>query len=119
MSTLHVPYSTATVQIYAIDTTSSLTATIAGSFWAPKIKGFTSVRFPVWAFLIVHPSGRKLVYDLGIRKDWQNLARVHNLQGMLDAGFVSKVAVKDDVASILKAGGVRVEEIEALIWSHW
>jgi hypothetical protein len=33
---------------------------------------------PVLTFLLEHPSGQKLVFDLGIRKDYQNYAPPDN-----------------------------------------
>jgi hypothetical protein len=39
----------------------------------PLIANFKDVTVPAYSFLITRPpSGRKLLYDLGIRKDWEN-----------------------------------------------
>ena len=86
--------------------------------WAPKIKGFEKFQFASWAFLIEHPSGRKLVYDLGVRKDWENLAPAHGIPAMVEGGIL-EMDVKDDVPNILKTNGVDLEGVEAVIWSHW
>ncbi|KAK3311944.1 metallo-beta-lactamase superfamily protein [Apodospora peruviana] len=74
---------------------------------------------PEWgcslSFLLEHPSGRKLVFDLGIRKDPDNLApKIVNY--LPSTGYTIK---SQNVADILANGGVKGEEIEAVIWSHW
>ncbi|KAK3051163.1 hypothetical protein LTR09_007559 [Extremus antarcticus] len=62
---LNAPASDVTVKISAIDTTLWMASNLAGHMWSPKIKGFEKANFGIWSFLIEHPSGRKLVYDLG------------------------------------------------------
>jgi hypothetical protein len=116
---LNAPASTTTVKIYAIDSTLRMAAAIADAVWTPKIKGFTTKEFLTWAFLIEHPSGRRIVYDLGLRKDFNNLAPAVGVKYMQDSGMMQKLEVKEDTADILKAGGVKLEDIEGVIWSHW
>lgn len=72
-----------------------------------------------WCFLIEHPSGRKLVYDLGTRKDYQNLAPALGLQQMLESGFAKEFKVEKNMSEILVDGGLKLEGIEGIIWSHW
>jgi hypothetical protein len=116
---LNAPASNTTVKISAIDTTWLMESKLAQLVWAPKLKGFETARFGIWSFLIEHPSGRKLLYDLGCRKDWQNIAPAAGLQKLVDDGIVEKLEVKDDVPNILKANGVKLEDVEGIIWSHW
>ncbi|KAM7208234.1 phenylacetone monooxygenase [Naviculisporaceae sp. PSN 640] len=67
------------------------------------------------SFLIEHPSGRKLVFDLGIRKDPENLAP--KISSYLPS---TRYTIKShNVVDILEEGGIKGEEIEAVIWSHW
>jgi hypothetical protein len=45
-------------------------------FMAPPVPGLeTFETSPSLAFLLEHPSGRKLVWDLGIRKDFHNYSK--------------------------------------------
>ncbi|KAK4210092.1 hypothetical protein QBC37DRAFT_442933 [Rhypophila decipiens] len=67
------------------------------------------------SFLIEHASGRKLVFDLGIRKDPENLAP--KISSYLPStGYTIK---SHNVVDILEDGGIRGEDVEAVIWSHW
>lgn len=37
----------------------------------------------------------------------------------MDQGVVNELKATKGVAEILTEGGVRLEEVEAVIWSHW
>ena len=84
----------------------------------PPIKGFDRLKCGTWSFHIEHPSGRKLLYDLGCRKDWENLPPALGLEKMVGEGYLG-LEVEKNVSEILTEGGVRLEEIEGVIWSHW
>ena len=88
---------------------------LAGS----KILGFDKVQSGSWCFLIEHSAGRKLLYDLGTRKDWENLPPAIGLQGLIDGGVVNEFKVDKGVADILIEGGVDAGHVEGIIWSHW
>lgn len=68
---------------------------------------------PSLSFLIEHSSGRRLVWDLGIRKDWQNYAPTI-------ANYIPTrnytIEVTKNVVDVLEEGGVKGESIEAVIW---
>ncbi|KAG7149971.1 Cytochrome monooxygenase mpaDE like protein [Verticillium longisporum] len=86
-------------------------------FMAPDVPGLEIFpTSPSLSFLIEHPSGRKLVWDLGIRKDYANYAPTI-------AGYIPttgyKIEVSKSVADILEENGIAAKEIEAVIWSHW
>lgn len=82
------------------------------------MKGIETLDVPVFSFLIEHASGRKLVFDLGVRKDFHNLAPIWlKLKALL--GESSKIEVKEGVREILEEHGVSGSDIEAVIWSHW
>ncbi|KAL4804102.1 beta-lactamase-like protein [Aspergillus unguis] len=86
-------------------------------FMAPAIPGLsTFARNPAFSFLLEHASGRKLVFDLGIRKDYHNYApKIANY--IPTTGY--KIEVEKNVADILTEHGVNLQEIEGVIWSHW
>lgn len=71
---------------------------------------------PSFSFLIEHESGRKLVFDLGVRKDYWNLSD-YLVERKRTRGF--KADVKQGVREILEENGVQGKDIEAIIWSHW
>lgn len=97
--------------------TSQLTAH-APMILDPAIPGHDIFQCPAYSFLIEHPSGRKILYDLGTRKDWENLPPL--VQDLLKHHDLS-IKVEKNVADILQENGIPVSDgaIEALIWSHW
>lgn len=68
---------------------------------------------PSFSFLLEHSSGRKLVYDLGIRKDWHNLAP--DIANYIPT-TVYKFEMDKNVIDILEENGVQGKDIEAVIW---
>jgi len=113
---LKIPPSDSKVDVRIINTTSDVAGISLEGFVTPQIPGFFTLSCPVYAFLIEHPSGRKILFDLGVRKDWQNLApRVYNM--IKDFGW--KVAVEKGVREQLEEHGINGKDIEAIIWSHW
>ncbi|KAL4932479.1 uncharacterized protein BDV17DRAFT_287994 [Aspergillus undulatus] len=86
-------------------------------FMGPLVPGLNIFeRNPAFSFLLKHSSGRKLVFDLGIRKDYQNYApRIANY--IPTTGY--KIEVEQNVAEVLVEHGVRLGDIEGVIWSHW
>ncbi|KAK3998215.1 beta-lactamase-like protein [Cladorrhinum sp. PSN332] len=114
---LNIPFSSATVSVSAINTTSEIHGAPTNLFVSPPISGHKWIAAPVYSFLIHHEaSNRRLLFDLGIRKDFHNLARplYHHLVRQL--GW--KLTVEKDVPEILEENGIPPESIEAVIWSH-
>ena len=86
-------------------------------FMSPAVPGLeTFETSPSHSFLIEHPSGRKLVFDLGIRKDYQNYAK-KIVEYLPTTNYT--INVTRNVADILQESGVDLKEIEAVVWSHW
>ncbi|EEP82995.1 predicted protein [Uncinocarpus reesii 1704] len=81
----------------------------------PQIDGHTKLSVPSFSFLVEHPSGRTVVFDLGLRKDFDSLPPA--VQAFLkDCGW--KLEVTKNVSDILEDGGIPLSGIEAVIWSH-
>lgn len=105
-----------TVCVRIIDTTSYIHNLPASFFLSPEFPGLTKLSGPSFSFLIEHPSSRSLVFDLGIRKDWENLppatiGRIELIQ--------CKIEVQKGVREQLEDGGVDMKSIEGIVWSHW
>jgi glyoxylase-like metal-dependent hydrolase (beta-lactamase superfamily II) len=106
------------VKVQIIDTTSRIQAPVS-AFMGPSIPGHDCLRAPAFSFLIEQPSShRKIVFDLGLRKDWHNLPPAILTQLKPPTWSVD---VQKNVADILQGNGVDVAggEIEAVVWSHW
>ena len=80
----------------------------------PEYKGLDYLNCPAFSFLIEHPvSGRKYLFDLGVRQDWQNGPRTI-VERIKNGGW--QVTVEKGVADILLDGGIDPNEIEGIIW---
>ncbi|OAL33180.1 hypothetical protein AYO20_07497 [Fonsecaea nubica] len=113
---LNIPPSSSTVSVKIIDSTSLIEVPI-GLLFGPHIPGHDKLSCPSYSFLIEHgPLNRKLLFDLGTRKDWKNLApRIANT--IIDHKW--GLEVEKGVADILTEEGVDLKSIEGIIWSHW
>ena len=112
---LHIPSSKATVKVSIIDTTTHIDGVLSGAIIEPGIPGYEHLNCPSYSFLIEHSSGRKILFDLGIRKDWDNLApKVFNR--LKASGWDIKVA--KDVREILEEGGVDPNGIDGIVWRY-
>ncbi|KIX94713.1 uncharacterized protein Z520_09403 [Fonsecaea multimorphosa CBS 102226] len=113
---LNIPSSNSTVSVKIIDSTSWIEATL-GSLFGPTIPGHDKLACPAFAFLIEHEHlNRKILFDLGTRKDWENLAP--SIVNTIKAHKWG-VAAEKNVSEILSENGVALESIEGIIWSHW
>ncbi|KAK4150427.1 beta-lactamase-like protein [Chaetomidium leptoderma] len=113
---LDIPPSPHTVDVSIIDTTATIRGISAHLFLSPPIKGYDWMAAPVFSFLVRHPGlNRSIIFDLGIRKDWQNLSP-QVLSQIQSQGW--KLNVEKDVREILDDAGVDANHIEAIIWSH-
>ena len=111
---LNIPDSKSVVNVHIINTTSRVKDIPYSVFMTPSYKGLNTLDAPAFSFLIEHQSsGRKLLFDLGIRKDWENLPP-SIVKRIEDGGWT--VTVQKGVAEILQAGGVAPKDIEAIIW---
>lgn len=74
---------------------------------------------PAYSFLIEHPSGRKLIFDLGLRKDIA-ASPPAILQSFIEESEKAgaSVTVDTDVASILKEAYIELTDINAIIWRY-
>lgn len=108
----------ASVKVQIIDTTSRIQAPV-GLFMEPPIKGHATMTVPAFSFLVQQPSsGRKILFDIGLRKDWDS-----HPPAVMD--IISKPGwgfdIQKGVAEILQEEGIDVAggAIESVIWSHW
>lgn len=100
----------------------TLSALNAGYLWLPEREFCDPCnekavhKAPSLSFFLVHPTtGTKIVYDLGMRKDWENYPPA--IQIRIDTG-VRQVDVSNDVRDSVIAGGVDPKDVNVVIVSH-
>ncbi|KAJ6584950.1 beta-lactamase-like protein [Mycena capillaripes] len=110
--------SEATVSLKAFDVVTSPSAVFvpAAAFMRPVPAGHEALRCPILAFLVEHaPTGRRIMFDLGLRKDHENMAP------SLAESFKTRklvMPVDRDIVEQLLDDGVDPNSISAVIWSH-
>lgn len=105
------------VTVRIIDSTSSINALPAKALMKPDIPGFDILpELPTWSFLIEHESGRKVLFDLGVPTDWEDMAPKVS-DRLKKSGW--EINVKKSTISILAEQNIKPESIEAIVWSHW
>jgi len=117
-SAIHVdiPHGSANVKVHLINPVNFGPAQIH-RFMTPPVPGLDTFKTsPSHSFYIEHPSGHKLVFDLGIRKDYQNYSK--KIAEYLPTTKYD-IDVKQNVADVLQEQGIELSDIEAVIWSHW
>jgi glyoxylase-like metal-dependent hydrolase (beta-lactamase superfamily II) len=115
---LNIPSSCNTVSVSIIDTTVSVSGILGTSFFSPEIEGNKYLAAPSWSFLVQHPTlNRSLVFDLGVRSDWENLPPP--VVELVNSGVAGELHVEKGVRKILEDGGFNASSLEAVIWSHW
>jgi glyoxylase-like metal-dependent hydrolase (beta-lactamase superfamily II) len=116
MVDLALPSSSATVRLRAIDTKTQMCVSAAG-FIQPILPGFEILNLASITFLIEHAGlNSKILFDCGARKDLENLSP--RMKERLNVN-VKGLKIEKDVHEIVQEAGVRLEELDATIWSHW
>lgn len=111
-----IPEGSLAVKVHLVNTVNFGPAQIH-RFMEPAVPGLETFKTsPSHSFYIEHPSGRKLVFDLGIRKDYQNYSK-----SITDYLPTTKydIQVSKNVSDVLEESGIEPGSIEAVIWSHW
>ncbi|OQU99725.1 hypothetical protein CLAIMM_05317 [Cladophialophora immunda] len=115
-SAIDFPPSQTAVRVRLVDTTALMTVR-AESFVKPVQPGHELLNLTCVAFLIEHgPSGRRVMFDLGVRKDFWNYAAV--LQKRIGT-VIPSLRVDRDVTEILAEKGVPLDSISSVVWSHY
>lgn len=110
---LNIPKGSVCVQVKLIDIC-SISNVGTKSLFTPTVPAFDKISSaPSWIFLLEHPSGKKVLFDLGIRRDWDNLHSV--VAERLQLG-THTIEVKKDIDKYLDECGVGKENIDAVVW---
>jgi glyoxylase-like metal-dependent hydrolase (beta-lactamase superfamily II) len=85
------------------------------AFLQPDYTGHPDLTGPSLSFLIEHPAGKRILFDLGVRHDWQKLPSYPKFRRMAWG-----ITVRKDVARILEEENVDVSNgaISSIVLSH-
>lgn len=112
---LDIPSSKTSVKVSIIDTTTRLENLDARKFLAPDHPIYCTLNGPAFSFLIEHPSGKRILFDLGVRKDWWNMAP--SIVDTIKSG-PTKLTIEKNASEILSEHGIELSSIKDIIWSH-
>ncbi|KAF8177572.1 beta-lactamase-like protein [Mycena galopus ATCC 62051] len=111
-----IPPSDATVDVKAFNVANFTLNNLTNAFLNPVLPGRENLTLPMHAFLIEHKPTQKLfMFDLGMRNDPQNLPPA--FAGFFSSGTVTFDAFSD-ITELLQGGGVSLDSIDAVFWSH-
>ncbi|OAG43493.1 hypothetical protein AYO21_02430 [Fonsecaea monophora] len=104
------------VSVKIIDTTSRIGNSSVDFLMRPPMEGFPTMPIhPSWSFLIEHPSGSRILFDLGISVDWREYAPTVSNRISTNGWQITSTR---GVAAIIEDAGIPRESINAIIWSH-
>ncbi|MCJ1446849.1 MAG: hypothetical protein MMC23_007356 [Stictis urceolatum] len=112
---LNIPPSDSTVKVSIIDSTTRIEIP-AEVFLTPKIEGHDILKAPAYSFLIENVAkSQKILFDLGVRKDWENMAP-SVVDRIKSSGW--KCSVGENISDILTENHIPLSSITSIIWSH-
>ncbi|KAK0209335.1 beta-lactamase-like protein [Desarmillaria ectypa] len=117
---LGIPSSGSTVLVKAIDVGAPSSILPAAFVLEPVLPGYEGLKAPIYTFYIEHgATGKRLMFDLGLRKDPKTSAPVAKQMAALwkTKGFALDYSDKD-IFDRLQEGGVDPATIDTVIWSH-
>ncbi|OJJ95142.1 hypothetical protein ASPACDRAFT_127631 [Aspergillus aculeatus ATCC 16872] len=114
--TLDIPQSNHTVRVKMVDTTTMMSIRTE-TLIQPVQSGHEFLNMTDVAFLIESEAlNKKVMFDLGTRKDYWNLPTVAK-SGI--TRIIPALKVEKDVGEILTESGITLEGITSIIWSHY
>lgn len=116
-SKIEIPKSSFTVDVSIINSTSWVGNVPHSFVFEPLYPGFERNGGPTYVFYIHHkPSDSRLLFDLGVRKNFRTHFSPHLLKGLGEMDM--QISVEKDVSEILVEHGVQPGDIDTIIFSH-
>ncbi|KAJ7759168.1 beta-lactamase-like protein [Mycena metata] len=111
-----IPVSNATVEVRVFNVVNATFVNKPGvSLIEPILPGREAIPFSVYAFLVEHKTSR-LMFDLGIRLDTMNYAPT--IVELFTSGIILAQSPTKDIFDLLRDGGIALDSIDTVIWSH-
>ncbi|ETS79696.1 hypothetical protein PFICI_09549 [Pestalotiopsis fici W106-1] len=104
-------------RVSIIDAGSSISSIPTDRLMAPVLDGFGYMpKMPSLSFLVESANGKKILFDLGIAKDWRNFAPIISNR-LKTNGY--EIDVNCEVPDVLQKHHVDLSSIHSVVWSHW
>ncbi|KAF8216617.1 beta-lactamase-like protein [Mycena galopus ATCC 62051] len=114
---LDIPPSTATVDVRVFNVANGTVVNAADTLYAPNLPGHASAHVPIFSFLVEHGNPQKrFMFDLGIRTDPLNFAP--SVASLFSEGIIQLDQPFKDITELLQDGGISLDSIDAVFWSH-
>lgn len=114
---LHIPESSSTISVWIIDNGSLITGMQGSDYMSPVLPGYETFDGPVYCFLLHHQlTNTRLLFDLGIRTDWQTAYPPALVESLKEEGM--GLHVERDTTDILREHKIFPSDIAAVIFSH-
>jgi hypothetical protein len=111
-----IPSSPNTVDIHIMKAVTSSTGLSVFIKDDPDLPTTATLMLSSWIFLIEHPKlKRRVLFDLGIRKDLKNLAPAA-YQAIARPDGTPPFVIDKDIPELLVDGDVSLESIDTIIW---
>jgi hypothetical protein len=109
-----IPPFSATVQVKVFNVGNLTVMNGMNRIVHPVLPGHESTPFPMYSFFVEHGASKKrLIFDLGLRKDQQNFPP--NIASSFASG-VFEVEEPKDITELLEEGGIALGSIQTVIW---
>ncbi|KAJ7123692.1 beta-lactamase-like protein [Mycena epipterygia] len=111
-----IPPSLATVDVKVFNPGNITIVNSSDLFTLPVLPGHETVKFAMYSFLVEHNKTQKrLMFDLGVRTDSAGLIPLF-ANAVASGAF--KLEATKDITELLQDGGISLESIDTVIWSH-
>ncbi|KAF8912610.1 beta-lactamase-like protein [Mucidula mucida] len=111
----------ATVSVRAIQVGSIIVP--VSLFFSPVVQGYELETLPVMAYLIEHDvkgNMERIMFDLGTRADITQLPPAFHAKWKAREPMGGKMTSPEkDVATQLREGGIELDSVKAVVWSHY
>ncbi|KAF7356503.1 Metallo-beta-lactamase superfamily protein [Mycena venus] len=110
-----IPPSSETVDVRVFNVANGTVVNAANTLISPILPGRESIAVPIFAFLVEHKRSR-FMFDLGFRTDPLNFAP--SVASLFTTGVIQLEEPFKGITELLQDGGIPLDSIDAVIWSH-